>query len=412
MLALLIIFYLWRGTMRIEGGRSGRKIVRFNGFERFVHWLTATTFVVLGITGLNITFGRALLLPLVGPEAFSAWSEWAKIAHNYLSFAFTLGVVLMFLMWIGQNFPTAADVDWFKMGGGMGKGDGHAPAYKFNAGQKLLYWFIVLGGAAMIITGFILMFPFYYGLNVGNMELAEIFHGIVGVLFIALILAHIYLGTLGMEGAFEVDGHRRRRPQLGQGAPQSLGRRGNASRAPRAARCGRPNSAHASQNKNARPRGRAFYFRRLASGCHLSRHREARSEAKGKADRKHRHARGHRDQVGEAVLGPDRARDEDGERQGQQRQQHPGAEAEAAPEPEWSEIGKGHQCGEFAAAVDLAEPHRHGVLALDRVEVAVADVVDDEDVGDQRADRQADRDRHERQRLAPMLGPSTVAACT
>jgi formate dehydrogenase subunit gamma len=203
MIVLLIIFYMWRGTMRIEGGRSGRTIVRFTGFERFVHWLTASTFVVLGITGLNITFGRALILPWLGPEAFSAWSEWAKYAHNFLSFAFTLGVVLMFLMWIGQNFPTAADITWFKMGGGMGKGQAHAPAYKFNAGQKLLYWFIVLGGAAMVISGYMLMFPFYGGLNVGNMELAEIFHGVVGMLFIALIVAHIYLGTLGMEGAFE-----------------------------------------------------------------------------------------------------------------------------------------------------------------------------------------------------------------
>lgn len=208
MLALLVIFYLWRGTIAIEGGRSGRKIVRFNGFERFTHWLTASTFVILGITGLNITFGRALVLPWLGPEAFSAWSEWAKYAHNYLSFAFTIGVVLMFLMWVGQNFPTAADITWFKMGGGMGKGGGHAPAYKFNAGQKLLYWFVVLGGAAMIITGYILIFPFYGGLTVGNMELAEVFHGVIGVLFVALILAHIYLGTLGMEGAFEsmVDG--------------------------------------------------------------------------------------------------------------------------------------------------------------------------------------------------------------
>lgn len=206
MIALVALFYLWRGTIRIEGGRSGRKIVRFNGFERFTHWLTATTFVILGITGLNVTFGRALILPWMGPEAFSAWSEWAKYAHNYLSFAFTAGVVLMFLMWIGQNFPNAADVEWFKMGGGMGKRGGHAPAYKFNGGQKLLYWFVVLGGAAMVISGYILMFPFYGGLNVGNMELAEIFHGIVGVLFIALILAHIYLGTLGMEGAFEAMG--------------------------------------------------------------------------------------------------------------------------------------------------------------------------------------------------------------
>lgn len=202
-LALLAIFYLWRGTIRIESGRSGRTIVRFNAFDRFVHWLTASTFIIQALTGLNITFGRSLILPWLGLENFSTFSQWSKYTHNFLSFAFTIGVVLMFLMWIGQNFPTAADVQWFKMGGGLGKRGGHPPAWKFNGGQKLLYWFVVLGGAAMIISGYMLIFPFYYGLSVGDMELAEIFHGVVAMLFIALILAHIYLGTLGMEGAFE-----------------------------------------------------------------------------------------------------------------------------------------------------------------------------------------------------------------
>src|SRR5664279_4872237 len=92
-IALLVIFYLVRGTVRIESGRSGRKVVRFNAFERFVHWLTATCFVVLALTGLNITFGRPLLLPLIGPTAFTTFSEGAKYAHNFTSFPFTLGVV-------------------------------------------------------------------------------------------------------------------------------------------------------------------------------------------------------------------------------------------------------------------------------------------------------------------------------
>ena len=205
MLAILVVFYLWRGPMRVKSGYSGAKILRFDMLERFVHWLTATTFVVLGITGLNITFGRALILPWVSLETFSTWSEWGKYTHNFLSFAFTLGVILMFLMWIGRNFPTAVDLQWLKLGGGMfDKNDRtHPPAYKFNAGQKILFWLIVLASAAMIISGFMLLFPFYYGLTVGNMQLAEIFHGIVGVLFVALILGHIYLGTVGMDGAFD-----------------------------------------------------------------------------------------------------------------------------------------------------------------------------------------------------------------
>src|ERR1700738_232530 len=102
---LLVLFYLVRGMVRIQAGRSGRVLVRFSGFERLVHWMTASCFIVLALSGLNITFGRPLLLPLIGPEAFTEWSQWAKYAHNYLSFPFTLGVVLIFLIWIGGNIP-------------------------------------------------------------------------------------------------------------------------------------------------------------------------------------------------------------------------------------------------------------------------------------------------------------------
>src|SRR5258707_1493194 len=119
MLAVLVIFYLRRGMVRIEGGRSGRTIVRFTAFERFVHWMTATCFVVLAVSGLNITFGRPLLLPLIGFEAFSEWSQWAKYAHNYLSFPFTIGVLLIFLMWIGGNIPNKAAVYLMKRVAGL-----------------------------------------------------------------------------------------------------------------------------------------------------------------------------------------------------------------------------------------------------------------------------------------------------
>src|SRR5579885_115147 len=203
--ALLIIFYLWRGSIKLRSGFSGTTILRFNTFERFVHWLTAVSFIILGISGLNITFGRSLLLPWMGAEAFSTWSEWAKYSHNYLSFAFTIGVILMFLMWVGENFPTAADGEWLSEGGGMfDKEDKtHPPAWKFNAGQKILYWLVIFSSVAMMISGFILMFPFYGGLSVGGMQLAEVFHGVIAMLFIALILGHIYIGTIGMEGAFD-----------------------------------------------------------------------------------------------------------------------------------------------------------------------------------------------------------------
>src|SRR5258708_3819199 len=113
MLAVLVLFYLMRGMVRIEAGRSGRTLVRFNRFERLVHWMTVTCFVVLALSGLNITFGKDLLLPLIGPEAFAAWSQSAKYAHNYFSLPFTLGVAAILLMWVAWNIPGKMDVEWF-----------------------------------------------------------------------------------------------------------------------------------------------------------------------------------------------------------------------------------------------------------------------------------------------------------
>ena len=204
MLAVLVLFYLIRGMVRIEAGRSGRTLVRFNAFERFVHWMTATCFIVLAVSGLNITFGKELLAPWISPEAFASWSQLAKYAHNYLSFPFTLGVVLMFLMWIAWNFPSGVDLEWIREGGGI-VGSKHPPARRFNAGQKMIYWVVVLGGGAAAITGYLLMFPFY-ATDVAGMQLAQMVHGIVGVVFIAIMLAHIYIGTIGMQGAFEAMG--------------------------------------------------------------------------------------------------------------------------------------------------------------------------------------------------------------
>jgi formate dehydrogenase subunit gamma len=204
MLALLVVFYLVRGMVKIESGRSGRSIVRFNAFERFVHWMTATCFIILAVTGLNITFGRAVLLPPLGADAFTSWSQWAKYAHNFLSFPFTLGVILIFLMWIAGNIPNRVDAHWLKEGGGI-VGHEHPPAERFNAGQKAVYWIVVLGGGLVAATGYMLMFPFYLT-DIAGMQTAQMVHGIASLLFIAVMIAHIYIGTIGMEGAFEAMG--------------------------------------------------------------------------------------------------------------------------------------------------------------------------------------------------------------
>ena len=204
MLALLALAYFVLGRIRISAGRSGRKIVRFSPFERFSHWLTAVSFVLLALTGLNLTFGKFLLLPVVGPEAFSAWAQGSKYVHNFVSFAFVLGLILIIGLWLKDNLPRKVDLDWLKQGGGFVKSR-HAPAGRFNAGEKAVFWLALSGGLAVIISGFYLLFPFYFT-NIAGMQTAQVVHAIVAVLFIALILAHIYIGTLGTEGAFEAMG--------------------------------------------------------------------------------------------------------------------------------------------------------------------------------------------------------------
>jgi formate dehydrogenase subunit gamma len=201
MIMALGAVYLIIGRLRISAGRSGQKVLRFNSFERFSHWLTAISFVVLGLTGLNITFGKILLLPVIGPEAFSSESQLAKYTHNFVSVSFVIGLVLIVAIWLKDNIPQKVDIEWIKQGGGFIKSK-HAPSGRFNAGEKLVLWFALGAGVAVIISGYLLMFPFYLA-DIAGMQIAQIVHAVVAVLFIAVIIGHIYIGTLGMEGAFE-----------------------------------------------------------------------------------------------------------------------------------------------------------------------------------------------------------------
>jgi len=204
MLAVLALGYWLFGRIRISAGRSGKKVKRFSAFERFSHWLTAVSFVVLALTGLNITFGKLLLMPLIGHEAFSTFSQGAKYAHNFVGFSFMVGLILIVTLWLKDNVPKRVDIDWLKQGGGFIKSK-HAPAGRFNAGEKMVFWAALGAGAAVAVSGLLLLFPFY-GTNIASMHFAQAVHASVAVLFIAMILAHIYIGTLGMEGAFEAMG--------------------------------------------------------------------------------------------------------------------------------------------------------------------------------------------------------------
>lgn len=200
-LAALVLGRIVLGKLRISAGRSGRKVVRFSGFERFSHWLTAISFVLLGLTGLNITFGKLLLRPLLGADAFASLAQGAKYVHDMVSFSFVLGLFLIAVLWFRDNIPTQVDGDWLKQGGGFVKSR-HPHAGRFNAGEKLVYWLALLAGLAVIVSGYLLLFPFYVT-NVAGMQVAQVVHAVIAILYVALILGHIYMGTFGMEGALE-----------------------------------------------------------------------------------------------------------------------------------------------------------------------------------------------------------------
>jgi formate dehydrogenase subunit gamma len=205
MLALLVVFLLVRGRIRIHQGFSGAKILRFASFERFTHWLTASCFIVLALSGLNISFGRILILPLFGAQAFSTISAYAKLAHNYLAFPFMLGLLIMFLIWIKDNIPGKIDLQWLKQGGGLLSKGQHPPAKRFNAGQKGIFWIVIIGGALMSVSGWFELFP-YLPADVTALQFWTVIHAVIAMLFIAVMLAHIYIGSIGMEGAFDAMG--------------------------------------------------------------------------------------------------------------------------------------------------------------------------------------------------------------
>ncbi len=205
MVAILALFYLMRGKIRIDSGFAGRTIQRFNSIERFAHWTLASTFIILALTGLNLIIGKSVILPLFGEAAFGTLSTWGKIAHNYLAWPFMVSLVLIVLLWIIHNVPNKVDLEWIKQGGGLLKKGVHPPARKFNAGQKLIFWSVVLGGAALSYTGIMLLFPGEAG-TAADWQFYQTIHALVAAALSAIVIAHIYIGSVGMEGAFDAMG--------------------------------------------------------------------------------------------------------------------------------------------------------------------------------------------------------------
>ena len=232
MLALLLLFYLVRGRIRLDHPRTGRTVLRFKWFERFSHWVLAVSFLLLAVTGLLVLFGRTVIIPAFGREAWSPVAIASKWVHNNVSWAFMIALAVVFVLWVVHNLPSRTDLKWLARGGGM-LGGGHPPAKKFNAGQKILFWSVIILGASVSASGLSLLFPFEFGMFAATFEklnafglpqlvglgelrtdlspqeemsFAAAWHAIIAFVLIVIAMGHIYIGTVGMEGAFDAMG--------------------------------------------------------------------------------------------------------------------------------------------------------------------------------------------------------------
>ena len=202
-LLALALYYFARGPLGGHEPNTGRVIQRFTYFERAAHWSNAIAFCVLAISGLVMAFGKFLLLPLIGGALFGWLTYMLKTAHNFVGPLFTVSLVIVFLTFLRSNMPSRDDVRWLAKGGGL-FGGGEPPSHRFNAGEKLVFWGgVFILGALVVSTGLVLdkVIP---GLDYlrGDMQVAHMWHSICAILMMAVFLGHIYIGTIGMKGAY------------------------------------------------------------------------------------------------------------------------------------------------------------------------------------------------------------------
>jgi formate dehydrogenase subunit gamma len=203
-LVLLAIFgfYAWKGPVKVHEPPTGRLIHRFNRLEQAVHWSTAISFCVLGLSGLLMLFGKHLLLPVIGATLFAWLTLIAKNLHNFIAPLFIVSVLATIALFIKDNFPRLYDLRWFARAWAvMARGE-HVPTGRFNAGEKGWFWFGVVGLSIVVAwSGLVLLFP-NFDQTRAVMQDAWVVHATAALVYIAVSLGHIYLGTIGLEGSY------------------------------------------------------------------------------------------------------------------------------------------------------------------------------------------------------------------
>ncbi|UYG09572.1 formate dehydrogenase subunit gamma [Halomonas sp. M4R1S46] len=201
MLAMILVFYLVVGRQRLDEPRTGRKLLRWPILDRALHWSVASLFLLLGLTGLMLLYGKALLRPMFGDGAWAGLMTGTKTLHNYLGPLFAILLLVVLARFLRHNLPRRHDLAWLRQGGGM-VGKAHPDAGFANAGEKLWYWLLASVGLVVVVSGLVLDFP-NFNQTRDTMQWANIIHALGALGLTAVALGHIYIGTLGTEGALE-----------------------------------------------------------------------------------------------------------------------------------------------------------------------------------------------------------------
>lgn len=203
-LLAIALFYFAKGPIKVHGEATGRRIERFTYFERAAHWTNAVAFVLLAISGLIMAFGKFLFLPLLGGGIYGPITWFLKNVHNFVGPAFAVSLIVIFFTFVRDNIPRRVDMVWIKKGGGLFNG-AHVPSHRFNAGEKLVFWGGVLFLGSIVVVSGIYLDKIIPGLDYlrGDMQVAHMVHAVATILMMCVIMGHIYLGTLGMNGAYK-----------------------------------------------------------------------------------------------------------------------------------------------------------------------------------------------------------------
>ena len=189
--AVFLVHYLIIGAKHFD--HEGEQIYFFSLYNRIVHFVAAVSFSLLVVTGLMIIFGAWL--------GGGTLIRTARYVHLISALAFVLPGILMLVMWFMKMLPQWHDIHWmFILGGYLSRKKKPVPADKFNAGQKMYFWFATVGGLVMAYTGYVI---WGFKADLDTVRIFTMVHNVLGMGMVAFYLTHCYMSVFAIAGSLE-----------------------------------------------------------------------------------------------------------------------------------------------------------------------------------------------------------------